>query len=237
MPVAQQLSSKITLMTSQANLNAAQNWFDPNYWKRTKRLLKTASGRGEVWFIDSPAGPAVLRRYRRGGLIAKFNKYCFVFSSLKRTRPYKELNLLEYMVTKGLNVPTPIAGLYRKSGLLYEAWLLTKTIPDADDLFNWILEGKHSQLDWRTIGQEIKRLHDSDVFHSDLNCHNIMIDSKHKVWIIDFDKCGQRNMTQKLRDNNLDRLKRSFEKEKQKHANFHVEEANLEHLLDGYKNG
>ncbi|TDO98889.1 3-deoxy-D-manno-octulosonic acid kinase [Marinomonas balearica] len=237
MPITEKLTSRTTLFTCQQNVNATQSWFDPNYWKRTKRLIKTASGRGEVWFVDTPVGSAVLRKYRRGGLIAKFNKYYFAFCTLALTRPFKELKLLEYMATQGLNVPKPIGGLCRKSGLFYEAWLLTETIPNAHDLYNWILDGKHAQLDWQAIGREIKRLHDSNVFHSDLNCHNIMIDTSGNVWIIDFDKCKQRDMSPPLRDNNLNRLKRSFEKETQKHTDFHLDNRHIESLMDGYKNG
>ncbi|MBF4218345.1 lipopolysaccharide kinase InaA family protein, partial [Vibrio anguillarum] len=41
---------------------------------------------------------------------------------------------------------------------------------------------------------------------------NILIDGQEKVWIIDFDKCCQQQ-GESWKKGNLDRLKRSFEKE------------------------
>ena len=55
----------------------------------------------------------------------------------------------------------------------------------------------------------------SGVNHTDLNIHNILIDDKDKVWIIDFDKCHQASEG-RWRELNLERLKRSFLKEKGK---------------------
>lgn len=55
-------------------------------------------------------------------------------------------------------------------------------------------------------------MHQVGVNHTDLNIHNILIDDKDRVWIIDFDKC-RFETSGDWKHQNLDRLKRSFEKE------------------------
>ena len=76
--------------------------------------------------------------------------------------------------------------------------------------------------------QEIAKMHRANVNHTDLNIHNILIDDQDKVWIIDFDKCCQQSDGD-WKQSNLDRLKRSFLKEKKKHQ-IHWHESDFELL-------
>lgn len=55
-------------------------------------------------------------------------------------------------------------------------------------------------------------MHNAGVNHTDLNIHNILIDDKDKVWIIDFDKCRKQEHGD-WKKQNLERLLRSFKKE------------------------
>ncbi|RND29619.1 3-deoxy-D-manno-octulosonic acid kinase, partial [Vibrio cholerae] len=57
----------------------------------------------------------------------------------------------------------------------------------------------------------------AQVNHTDLNIHNILIDDEEKVWIIDFDKCDVQS-GHSWKQGNLNRLKRSFDKEVVKRA-------------------
>lgn len=52
---------------------AAPEWFVPGYWGAQARPVDSG-GRGGAWFVDAPFGRAVLRRYLRGGLVARFNR-------------------------------------------------------------------------------------------------------------------------------------------------------------------
>lgn len=70
---------------------------------------------------------------------------------------------------------------------------------------------------YRKIGREIRKMHDAQVNHTDLNIHNILIDDQEKVWIIDFDKCYVQ-IGDSWKQGNLKRLKRSFDKEVVKRA-------------------
>lgn len=215
----------------------SREWFNPEHWEQADKLLHTATGRGTVWFVDTPIAQAVLRQYRRGGLMGKINRFRFFSQPLKSTRAFLELSLLEHMQHLGLPAPKPMGGMVRREGLFYEAWLLTQTIPDASDLYDIL---QHNQLDqelWQQIGNTIKRFHKHGIYHSDLNCHNIMVDLDKQVWLIDFDKCQQRIPAPAWQQKNLDRLKRSFNKEKGKHPTFSFNEEAWSWLLDGYQNG
>ena len=235
MPIVQTKQGPDRLFVSKSTLDITEKWFSIEYWQALNALKGTATGRGTVWFLNSDQGEFVLRRYRRGGLMAKLTQFRFLFTGFKSSRAYLELNLLEQMQKAGLPVPEPIAGRCQRIGLQYQAEIMTRLIPNGKELFACLLDKRQTQmLNWQDIGKTIKRFHQAGIDHTDLNCHNIMIDNKHKVWLIDFDKCHQRPIDQNWPLSNLQRLKRSFEKEAGKHAEFHFEQAHWQLLLEGY---
>ncbi|WP_111636650.1 3-deoxy-D-manno-octulosonic acid kinase [Marinomonas shanghaiensis] len=234
MPEAIRISPSMTLLKSDQTLPLSSTWFDPRFWQSQQALIGTGNGRGAVWFINSQFGQFVIRRYRRGGLIAKFNKSHFFFTGQKNTRPWLELSLLEYMCSIGLPVPRPIGGLYTLNKGFYRGELLTQTIENAQDLFDIIKTGNSTTVNWQEIGAVVKRFHDEGIYHSDLNCHNIMVDQNGKVWLIDFDKCEQRTHNTQWKQANIDRLKRSLDKESNLYTQFNVSDAQWRTFLEGY---
>lgn len=234
MPQTIKISPNTILLKSDPTLPLSTTWFDPEFWQSQQALTGTGNGRGAVWFINSQFGKFVIRRYRRGGLIAKFNKNRFLFTGLANTRPWLELSLLETMNNLSLPVPRPIGGIFTVKYGFYQAELLTETITNAEDLFDIIKSNRSDKVDWCEIGKVIKHFHNNGIYHSDLNCHNIMIDEQDKVWVIDFDKCEQREPNQEWKLSNIDRLKRSIDKESNKHSNFHVSEELWQAFLEGY---
>ncbi|WP_421851046.1 3-deoxy-D-manno-octulosonic acid kinase [Marinomonas sp.] len=234
MPQTIKISPNTILLRSDHTLPISSSWFDPKFWQSQDALSGTGNGRGEVWFINSQFGRFVIRRYRRGGLIAKFNKNRFLFTGLEKTRPWLELSLLEYMHSIGLPVPRPIGGIYVREKGFYRGELLTQTIENAKDLFDIIKTGNSQSLDWQEIGAVVKRFHSEGIYHSDLNCHNIMIDQANKVWLIDFDKCEQRPQDEKWKQANIDRLKRSLDKESNLYTQFNISDAQWRNFLEGY---
>ena len=50
-------------------------------------------GRNAAWFIPTSIGPAVLRQYRRGGLVGKFIKSTYVFRGKPKLGRFKSLPL------------------------------------------------------------------------------------------------------------------------------------------------
>lgn len=188
---------------------------DPDYWLDQGKVTGSAQGRGTTWFVQTQNLDAALRHYRRGGLFGKLIKDTYWFTGWQKTRCYQEFQLLNHLIEAGINVPKPIAARVRKSGLGYKADLLSEKIPNAQDLVSILQENPLSVEMYRKIGQEIHKMHNAQVNHTDLNIHNILIDDLNKVWIIDFDKCFQQS-GDNWKQGNLDRLKRSFEKEVRK---------------------
>ena len=208
--------------------------FDASYWQEQGKIVGSASGRGTTWFIQLDAMQAALRHYRRGGLFGKLVKDHYYFSGWEQTRSAQELNLLQTLMDARVNVPRPIAARAVKTGLTYQADLLSERIPNARDLVSILLEKPLPEVMYQKIGQEIAKMHNVNVNHTDLNIHNILIDDQDKVWIIDFDKCHQQ-ADGDWKQSNLDRLKRSFEKER-KNKSISWSQADFDLLVNAVVN-
>lgn len=209
-----------------------QEAFDLNFWRSANRIIGSAAGRGTTWFVEGKKRPMALRLYKRGGIIGKFNDSRYLFLGIKRSRAYLELELLKYLKEAKVNVPTPIAAKIQVTGLSYQAMLLTEKIAQAQDLAHRLKTAPLSRQNCYAIGQMIQKMHQAGVNHTDLNIRNILLDDKDNVWLIDFDKCYQAS-GERWQQSNIDRLKRSFAKEKTKHP-IHWDETHWQALLDGY---
>ena len=158
-----------------------------------------------------------MRHYYRGGLWGKLNKDRYRFSALETTRSFAEFHLLQRLYEAGLPVPKPIAARIQKGklGICYQADILTEKIENAQDLTALLQTQTLPKETWRQIGRLIRKLHDLQIFHTDLNAHNILLqqtEQGQKCWLLDFDKCGEKS-GDFWKVQNLNRLKRSFEKE------------------------
>ncbi|GLT20419.1 3-deoxy-D-manno-octulosonic acid kinase [Vibrio zhanjiangensis] len=186
--------------------------FNAKFWQQQDRVIGSAQGRGTTWFVQTQTVQAALRHYRRGGLFGKLIADSYWFSGWEKTRSYQEYDLLNTLIEAGVNVPRPLAARAIRCGMTYKADLLSEKILNARDLVSILIDGPLAEEMYRKIGQEIVKMHNAQVNHTDLNIHNILIDDSDKVWIIDFDKCCQQS-GYAWKQSNLDRLKRSFEKE------------------------
>ncbi|XHF85111.1 3-deoxy-D-manno-octulosonic acid kinase [Vibrio sp. HN007] len=189
-----------------------ESCFEPVFWQEKDAVIGSAEGRGTTWFVQTQTIPAALRHYRRGGLFGKLVKDHYIFSGWEKTRSYQEFQLLLKLIEAGVNVPRPIAARATKRNFCYQADLLSEKIPSARDLVSILQEAPVSAKIYQKIGKEIRKMHDAQVNHTDLNIHNILIDDNEKVWIIDFDKCCVQQ-GDSWKASNLERLKRSFAKE------------------------
>ncbi|WP_122033328.1 3-deoxy-D-manno-octulosonic acid kinase [Aliivibrio sp. EL58] len=202
---------------------------DPEYWQQQNKVIGSAQGRGTTWFVALDKIDAALRHYRRGGLFGKLIKDHYIFTGWEKTRSYQEFQLLNTLIEAGVNVPKPIAARSTKLTFCYQADLLSQKIPNARDLVAILQEKPLSKEIYQKIGNEIRKMHAAQVNHTDLNIHNILIDDNDKVWIIDFDKCYQQKGDD-WKQNNWDRLKRSFVKEVNK-KNIYWTSKEWNHLL------
>lgn len=206
--------------------------FEAEYWFKQNKIVGSAKGRGTTWFVELDTMHGALRHYRRGGLFGKLVKDHYWFSGWGQTRSAQELHLLQTLIDTGVNVPRPIAARSVKTGLTYQADLLSERIPNARDLVSILQENPLSKMMYQKIGQEIAKMHKVHVNHTDLNIHNILIDDQENIWIIDFDKCFLSPETQ-FSDKNLERLLRSFKKEKGRRV-IAWSSTDFDFLLEGY---
>lgn len=164
-------------------------------------------GRQAAWFVQAGFGDAVIRHYRRGGLVARFSADRYIWRGPERTRSLAEYRLLQFMYERGLPVPRPLAAAYWRTGLLYRAAIMIERIPDARPLVTVLDQGHQART-----ALALFQMHQLGVWHADLNAYNILIDNNDKVWLIDFDKSRPRALTPELRQANLLRLRRSLVK-------------------------
>lgn len=213
----------------------SHEFLDSEFWQAQQSIVGTAQGRGTTWFIKHENKNWVLRHYYRGGMIGKFNKDAYIFTGLANTRAAIEFELLNHIRT--LNLPAPKAIAYRviKQGLFYKADILTERVCNAQDLVALLAKKPISDTLWKKIGHVIKQFHQHNIYHHDLNIHNILIDSDENVWIIDFDRGEIRADSNGWKKENMSRLLRSFNKEKGKLSSLHWKESDWEVLLEGYK--
>lgn len=205
------------------------------HWLRQNAVEGTALGRGTTWFIHHQGNHWVLRHYFRGGMIGKFNRDRYLFHSLASTRAAREFSLLNILQQHKLPAPRPVAYRVIRHGAFYQADLLTVRIENANDLVAVLSQRSISDTLWNKIGSTIKRFHDNGIYHHDLNAHNILIDDKEDVWLIDFDRGEQRSISSSWQQSNLSRLHRSFNKETKKIADFHWQESHWQSLMSGYQ--
>ena len=207
--------------------------FEPQYWQNKAKVIGSAQGRGTTWFVELDSIQAALRHYHRGGLFGKIISDSYFFTGYQKARSITEFHLLNHLQGQGVNVPTPIAANVKRCGLLYKANILSEKIPAASDLVDVLQQRELTKDEYIRIGQEIKKLHQAHVNHTDLNIHNILLDENGQVWIIDFDKCYQQ-VGEDWKEGNLQRLLRSFRKELKKRS-INWSEADWPSLILGYK--
>jgi 3-deoxy-D-manno-octulosonic acid kinase len=211
--------------------NAEEMLFDPEYWRRRGELQEVSGGRGSAWFIASGTRQWALRHSRRGGFIARLSKDCYVWAGESRVRAFAEWRLLKRLTEQGLPVPKPVAARYQRTGLCYRCDLITERIANAETLSAALKRGPLAAPRWRAVGAVIARLHGAGVDHADLNAHNLLIDPKGVVTVIDFDRGRVRAAGGAWSQRNLQRLQRSLSKTGQ------YSEESWQWLMAGYGGG
>ncbi|MDZ4731280.1 MAG: 3-deoxy-D-manno-octulosonic acid kinase [Xanthomonadales bacterium] len=206
--------------------------FEPDFWYRSGSVVGKAVGRGNALMLDTPFGPAVLRRYLRGGGAAKFSRDRYLFLGYSRSRPITEATITARLFALGLPVPEVLGGICQRHGLSYSGALLTQRIANVTPLADVLVSGDSGDGMWQRIGHCIRRFHDAGVCHADLNVRNILVDNRNTIWLIDFDRARFLAPNSRKLTNNLQRLLRSLRKQKQ------LPDAQLDnfwrHLMLGY---
>lgn len=183
-------------------------WFDPGHWGDQARPV-ASGGRGGAWFVDAPAGPAVLRQYLRGGLAARLSRDLHLWRGSNRVRSFAEFRLCRELRRDGLPVPEPIAACYLRRGAFYRAAILVQRLCGVRSLAD-LAAADSTTAPWHTAGELVARCHRAGLDHVDLNAHNILFDEAGRGWVIDLDRCRRRLPETGWRSRNLARLERSL---------------------------
>lgn len=208
--------------------------FESAYWKAEDAITGSAQGRGTTWFLKYQQQDWVLRHYYRGGLIGRLVNDSYLFTGQNNTRAAKEYALLQLLEELKLPAPSPVGFIVKRKGMIYQADILSTRIKNTQDLVTLLATKTLSNEVWFNIGEVIAKFHKFGIYHHDLNSHNILIDEENKVWLIDFDQGEQRTVNSSWQKSNLDRLLRSFNKEKASNARLNYSNENWETLLKGY---
>jgi len=209
--IAETDDGAIVYDAARVGMIADPRWFDPAYWSALGATVGVAAGRGEAHFVQAPFGVALLRHYRRGGLVARFNRDRYLWRGAERTRAFREFRLLADAQARGLPVPAPFAARFQRGGPWYRADILVAAIEGVRTLAQ-LLGELTTTIPWRGIGAAVGRMHAAGIWHADLNAHNILIDRAEAVWLVDFDRARHRAPQQGWRQDNLARLRRSLQK-------------------------
>ncbi len=216
--------------------SASPKIFTPEYWQAKDAITGQAKGRGITWFFQHKGSELVLRHYYRGGMMRRFLTDLYLYRGLKHTRAYRECELLHRLVRLGLPVPKPIAFQVQKRHLFFcVSDIVMSRIVGATDLVSRLKERPMSAQEWRTVGQTIRRFHDHNVFHHDLNANNVLLDQNDTAWLVDFDQGEIRTHDHGWKRSNLQRLRMSLQKERARSAQFHWKDSEWEHVIAGYR--
>ncbi|CFM55361.1 3-deoxy-D-manno-octulosonic-acid kinase [Bordetella pertussis] len=96
---------------------------------------------------------------------------------------------------------------YWRYGLTYRAAILVERIPAARPLASLLDEPA-----WEAVARAIAAMHRAGVWHADLNAFNILLDPGGLAWLIDFDRGTAGGVSERGRQGNLARLRRSLVK-------------------------
>jgi len=160
---------------------------------------------------DGAPGRVFVRQATRGGLIGTLlgGLYAGV------DRPLRELRAATAARTAGVSVPEPLAVLVtRAGGLFCRFTVIAREVENAQDLLTVAstpsTARKRELVD--RVADEMRRLHESGVYHADLTMKNILM-SGNSVYIIDLDKAMlSSKRDERLDMMNLSRLNRSVVK-------------------------
>ncbi|MBN1880890.1 MAG: phosphotransferase [Deltaproteobacteria bacterium] len=201
-------------------------------------------GRGAVARVDIPGiGAAFVRDYRHGGLLRALLGGRFFVPG----RETRELRVLQAARVAGLPVPDPLASARERCGFLqgYRARIVTAEIPRTASLVTALWEktdrGRDTSSLLFSVGKTVRALHNTGIFHHDLNMHNILVDENDGIFIIDFDRARLRKaLGMRGRIANLRRLLRSGRKLARLHHNAPkgwFSDDRFRELLKGYVDG
>ncbi|MCP4238494.1 MAG: 3-deoxy-D-manno-octulosonic acid kinase, partial [Aestuariibacter sp.] len=177
---------------------------------------------------------AVLRQYKRGGLIRRISADRYIWFGKSRSRPWREWQVLRRAREAGLPVANPLGACVWRSGLYYRAGLITAFLEGTETLAQRLSQSKLEHNIWLQLGKLLKNMQSLGFRHADLNANNLLIDQDSKIYVIDFDKGRIMKKLGNWQWSVLYRLQRSLVKI-DRSKNLHYGDDDWQALMDGYQ--
>ena len=162
------------------------DWFRPEWWLERGQVTDELGGRGQAIGVMTAEGPAVLRRFRRGGLIAKLSTDRFFGLRAEASRAFREYRVLALLKAQSLPVPEPLAASFEPAGPFYRAALLMRRIAGAQQLA--VLAPTLERREWEQLNETLARFFSVGLCHPDLNARNVVRDGTGQWYLLDFDR-------------------------------------------------
>jgi 3-deoxy-D-manno-octulosonic acid kinase len=181
--------------------------------------VRLAGGRGGAYRLTLDDGDVVvLRLYRRGGVLARFNRETYWS---RPPRPFAELVTTDEARRRGVPVPAALGAridICRTGG--YRGALVTRYLPDTETLWSRLRRGpdpEQRRILTRGAGKIVRILTNAGIYHPDLNLHNCLVRDhcgQPQLFVVDLDRAGARRgaLPDAQRDRMLQRLVRSARK-------------------------
>ena len=172
-----------------------------------------SGGRGGVRIVPAgPLGEAVVRPYRRGGLVEKINRRTYFFGD----RAFSELVATYRLWRREAPVPEVLAAIQSAVRPGYVACLVTRRIPKARSAAAFLADAPAARraIVLESMGRAIRLLHEAGGVHADLNAHNIVVpeEGDGPAYVIDLDRVSVLTgpVPERRARANLRRLRRSL---------------------------
>jgi len=161
--------------------------FNIDYISKEGLIKSVMGGRGKAIEFEYEGKKYILKHYIRGGFVKKLSYDKYIFNSLSSTRSVKEYNFLNNLNSKGLPVPKAAALKVANGRFTYMSDLITCKIENEGTLFDFIKNNKMNNDLWNKLSITLEKFFNENVYHSDLNSKNIIIDKDEKFYLVDFD--------------------------------------------------
>jgi hypothetical protein len=173
-------------------------------------------GRGGIGaFPLRPDLVAVLRPYRRGGLMRRVNSaHYFGF----RARPFRELLASETLRAAGVPTPEVLGAAVRWDAPgCYRGALATREVPGAINLWHYVQMASPADRApaCAAAAAVTRRMLDAGGIHPDLNLQNFLVrrtGHSGEAWVIDLDRMRFGRVTPRTRRAAFERICRSIRK-------------------------
>lgn len=139
-------------------------------------------------------GHVVIKYYKRGGLVRRFNENVYLRRGIPRSR--HEFEMIQKARGLGISCPEPLVWAI-KGGLFYKAFLITRNIGDHGSLVDICIKNPNECVsNLEKAAEQASLLIQNRIHHVDFHPGNVLVDNQGKVYVIDFDKAQISNASQ-----------------------------------------